>query len=182
MLAPWKKSYDETRQCIKKQRHHLADKGPYSQSYGFSSSPVQMRELEHQEGWAPKNWCFWTVVLEKTLESSLDSKGIQLVHPKGRVSEVAQLYLTLCDPVDCSLPGSSVHGIFQARVLGWVAISFSRGSSWPRARTRVSNIAGRFWATREALTLKEIDAECSLEGLMLKLKLQYCGHLIQRAD
>ena len=69
-------------------------------------------------------------------------------------SEVAQLCPTLCDPVDCSLPGFSDHGIFQARVLEWVAISFSRGSSWPRDQTRVSRIVGRcftLWATREAL-------------------------------
>ena len=69
------------------------------------------------------------------------------------VSEVAQSCPTLCDPVDCSLSGSSVHGIFQARVLEWIAISFSRGSSRPRNRTRVSCIAGRrftVWATREA--------------------------------
>ena len=69
-------------------------------------------------------------------------------------SEVAQSCPTLCDPVDCSLPGSSVHGIFQARILEWVAISFSRGSSRPRDRTLVSCTAGRrftVWATREAL-------------------------------
>ena len=68
-------------------------------------------------------------------------------------SEVAQSSPTLCNPMDCSLPGSSVHGIFQARVLEWVAISFSRGSSQPRDRTQVSHIRGRrfnLWATREA--------------------------------
>ena len=68
-------------------------------------------------------------------------------------SEVAQLCPTLCDPMDCSLPGSSIHGILQARVQEWVAISFSRGSSRPRDRTRVSRIPGRrfnCWATREA--------------------------------
>ena len=59
------------------------DKGPSSQSYGFSSSHVWMWELDHKKGWAPKNWCFWTVVLEKTLESPLDCKEIQPVHPKG---------------------------------------------------------------------------------------------------
>ena len=67
---------------------------------------------------------------------------------------VAQSCLTLCDPLSCSLPGSSVHGISQARILEWVAVSFSRGSSWPRDRTYVSCITGRFfivWATREAL-------------------------------
>ena len=58
-------------------------------------------------------------------------------------SEVAQLYLTLCDPVDCSLAGFSVHGIFQARVPEWVVISFSRGSSLPRDQTQVSHIVGR---------------------------------------
>ena len=83
MLAPWKKSYDKPRQHIKKQRHHFADKGQYSQSYGFSSSRVWMWELSHKEDWAPKNWCFQTVVLEKTLENPLDSKEIQPVNPKG---------------------------------------------------------------------------------------------------
>ena len=81
-LAPWKKSYDQPRQRIKKQRHYFDNKGPSSQSHGFSSSHVQMWELEYKESWAPKNWCFWTVVLEKTLESPLDCKEIQLVHPK----------------------------------------------------------------------------------------------------
>ena len=69
-------------------------------------------------------------------------------------SEVAQSCLTLCDPMDCSLPGSSIHGIFQARVLEWVAISFSRGSSWPRDRIPVSRVISRcftVWATREVL-------------------------------
>ena len=74
MLASWKKSYDIPRHCIKKQRHYFANKGPNSQSYGFSSSHVWMWELDHKEGWAPKNWCFPTAVLEKTLESPLDCK------------------------------------------------------------------------------------------------------------
>ena len=78
----WKKGYDKPRQHIKKQRHHFVDKGPSSQSYGFSSSHVQMWELDHKEGWVPKKWCFWTVVLEKTLESPLDSKDIKPVNPK----------------------------------------------------------------------------------------------------
>ena len=109
MLAPWKKSCDQPRQCIKKQRHHFADQGLYSQSSGFTSSHVWMWELDHKEGWALKNWCFWTVVLEKTLESSLDSKEIKPVNPK------------------------------------------------------------------------EINPEYSLEGLMLKLKLRYFGHLMWTA-
>ena len=69
MLAPWKKSYDKSRQHIKKQRHYFAYKGLSSQSYGFSSSHVRMWDLSHKENWALKNWFFWTVVLEKNLES-----------------------------------------------------------------------------------------------------------------
>ena len=86
MLAPWKKSYNQPRQHIQKQRHYFANKGPSSQSYGFSSSHVCIWELDYKESWAPKNWCFWTMVLEKTLESPLDCKEIQLVHPKGNQS------------------------------------------------------------------------------------------------
>ena len=74
------------RQHIKKQRHHFADRSLYNQSYGFSSSHVQMWELDRKEGWVLKNWCFWTVVLEKTFESPLDSKAIKPVHPKGNQS------------------------------------------------------------------------------------------------
>ena len=110
MLAPWKESYDKTRQYIKKQRHHFTDKAPYSQSYGFSSSHVQMCELDHKEDWMLKNWGFQTVVSEKTLERLLDCKAIN----------------------------QSI--------------------------------------------LKEIKPEYSLEGLMLRLKLQYFGHLMWRAD
>ena len=83
MLAPWKKSNDQPRQLIKKQRCYFATKGPPSQSYGFSSSHVCMWELNYKENWALNNWCFWTVVLEKTSESPLDCKEIQPVHPKG---------------------------------------------------------------------------------------------------
>ena len=79
-------SYDQPRQHIKKQRHYFANKGPPSQSYGFSSSHVWMWELDYKERWTPKNWCFWTVALEKTLDRPLDSKEIQPVHPKGNQS------------------------------------------------------------------------------------------------
>ena len=82
-LAPWKESYDEPRQHAKKQRHYLVNKGPSSQGYGFSSSHVWMWELDHKEGWKLKNWYFLVVVLEKTLESPLDSKEIKPVNPKG---------------------------------------------------------------------------------------------------
>ena len=111
MLTPWKESYDQPRQHIKKQRHYFANKSPSIQGYVFSSGHVWMWELDYKESWAPKNWCFWTVVLEKTLESPLDCKEIQPVHPGGDLS--------------------------------WV---------------------------------------CSLEELMLKLKLQYLSHLMWRVD
>ena len=108
MLAPWKESYDQSRQHIKKYRHYFVNIA--SQSYGFSSSHLWMWELDYKESWEQKNWCFWTVVLEKTLESPLDCKEIKPVH------------------------------------------------------------------------LKENSPGCWLEGMMLKLKLQYFGHLMQRAD
>ena len=109
MLAAWKKSCDKPRQYFKKQQHLFANKCPYSQSYGFSSSQVWIWELDHKEGWALKNWCFRTVVLEKTLESPLDNKEIKPI-------------------------------------------------------------------------LKGINPEYSLEGLMLKLRLQYFGHLMWKAN
>ena len=81
-------SYDQPRQHIKKQRHYFVNKGPSSQVYGFSSSHVWMWELDYKESWVLKNWYFWTVVLEKTLESPLDCKEIQPVHSKGDQSWV----------------------------------------------------------------------------------------------
>ena len=83
MLTPWEKSYDQPRQHINKQRRYFANKGPSSQGHGFSCGHVWMWELDCDESWALKNWCFWTVVLGKTLESPLDSKDIQTVNPKG---------------------------------------------------------------------------------------------------
>ena len=83
MLSPQKKSYDQPRQYIEKQRHYFANKGPYSQSYDFSSRHVWTWELAPKEGWVPENGCFPIVVLEKILESPLDYKEIQPVHPKG---------------------------------------------------------------------------------------------------
>ena len=110
MLTLWKESYDHPRQHIEKQKHYFVNKGPSGQVYSFSSGHVWMWELDYKENWVSKNWSFWTVVLEKTLESPLDCKEIQPVHPKGN------------------------------------------------------------------------QPELSLEGLMLKLKLQHFGHLMQRAD
>ena len=108
--APWKKSYDQPREHIEKQRHYIDDKSLSNQSYGFSSSHVWTWGLDYKENWVPKNRCFWTLVLEKPLESHLDCKEIQPVHPK------------------------------------------------------------------------EISSEYSLEGLMLKPRLQHFGHLMQRTD
>ena len=82
-LASWMKSYDNFRQCIKKQRHYFANKGLYSQSYGFASFHLWIWELDNKKGWALRNWCFWTVVLEKTLLSSLDRKEIKPVNFRG---------------------------------------------------------------------------------------------------
>ena len=86
MVTPWKKHYGQPRQHIKKQRHYFANKCWSSQSYGFSSSHVWIWELDYKESWVPKNWCFWTMVQEKTLESPLGCKEIQPVHPKGNQS------------------------------------------------------------------------------------------------
>ena len=88
MLTPWKESYDQPRQHIEKQRHYFVNKAWSSQGYGFSNGHVWIWKLDYKESWAPKNWCFWTVVLEKTLESPLDCKEIQPVHPKGDQSRV----------------------------------------------------------------------------------------------
>ena len=95
----WQKSRSEIKRClllgrkvmtnldsIKMYRHYFADKGPSSQSYGFSSSYVWMWELDHEERWVPKNRCFWIVVLEKTLESPLASREMKPVNPKGNQS------------------------------------------------------------------------------------------------
>ena len=83
MLTPWKKSCDKPRQCIKKQRHYFANKDLDRPSYGVSSNHAWMWELDHKDGWVLKNGCFWTVVLEKTLEGPLDSKELKPVNPKG---------------------------------------------------------------------------------------------------
>ena len=98
MLTPWKKSYDQSRQHVKRQRHYFANKGMSGQSYRFSSGHVWMWEMDYKESWPPKNWCFWTVVLEKTLESPLDCKEIQLAHPKGNQSWIFVGIFTDAEP------------------------------------------------------------------------------------
>ena len=100
-----KESYDQPRQYIKKKSHYFTNKDPSSQSYGFSSSHVWMWELDHKENLVLKNWCFWTVVLEETLESPLDCKEIKPVGPKGNSFQ----YPTFCNPMNLSTPGLPVY-------------------------------------------------------------------------
>ena len=105
MLTPWKESYDQPRSHVQKQRHYFANKGPSSQGYGFSCGHVWIWELDCEERRASKNWCFWSAVLEKTLESPLDCKEI----PSVQFSSVTQSCPTLCDPMNHSTPGLPVH-------------------------------------------------------------------------
>ena len=137
MFAPWKKSYDKPRQHIKKQRHRFANKSPYSQSY-FLSSHTSMWVLNHKAGWALKNWCFWTVVQEKTLECPLDSKKIEPVNPKGNwywifigrtdaeaVAPIlwppdAMSQLTAKDPDVGKDWGQKEKGAREDRMIGWL--------------------------------------------------------------
>ena len=114
----------------------MGDFGPYV--YRLTIRKKQC--VVEQASESAKLW-HWSCVTSNKLIQVLWT--LILVKMRMKWSEVAQLCLTLCGPVDCSLPGSSVHGVFQARVLEWVAISFSRGSSWPRDRTRVSHTVGR---------------------------------------
>ena len=88
MLTPWMESFEQPRLHIKQLSHYFANKGQPSQGYGFSNGHVWMWELDYKESWVQKNWCFWTVVLEKTLESPLDCKEIHPVYPKGDQSWV----------------------------------------------------------------------------------------------
>ena len=126
--APWKESYDKPRQHIKKQRHYLADTGQSSQSYGFSRSHVWMWELDHKEGWALKNWCFQTVVLEKT-PKSLSSllkmfSGTQCLHCRG----IARRW-----PQAMFMRGFNVlvSNLFHLRHLGtWMSPVFLTTHSW----------------------------------------------------
>ena len=136
MFAPWKKSYDKRREHIKKQRHHFANKGLYSQSYGFFSSHVQMWELVYKGSWAPKKWCFQIVVLEKTLESPLDSKEIQRVHPKGHQPWIligrtdAEAETPILWPLDVKkwLTGKEMLGKIEGRRRrGWQKMRWSDG-------------------------------------------------------
>ena len=141
-LAPWKKSYDQPRQHIKKQRHYFAKECLSNQSYGFSSSQGWMWELDCKESWALKNWCFWTVVSEKTLESPLDSKEIKPVSPEYPL-EGLTLKLKLqnfghlmqrADSLEKTLMvlASAAHILEKTLMLG--KIEGGRGRGWQRMR------------------------------------------------
>ena len=118
--------------------------------------------------------------------SPLMHSFIWLTRGKGKWMKVllAQSCPTLCDPMNCSPPGSSVHGILQARIMEWVAIAFSRGSSWPRGQTRVSHIAGKFvtiWATRETWLTRGTNSEESEAYELLDRRLWLCtSRLVDR--
>ena len=127
----------------------------------LTSLPKKLRDCNQE----PRSWATFSVKMSLISLAHRSRLMIKIfLSPKPAPllawilwkSEVARLCPTLCDPMDCSLPGSFVHGIFQARVLEWVAISFSKGSSWPRGWTQVFCLAGRcftIWATREAWIL-----------------------------
>ena len=165
MLTPWKESYDQPRQHIKKQRCYFANKGLSSQGYGFSSSHMWMWELDYKQSWAPKNWCFWTVVLKKTLESPLDCKEIQPVHPLG--CPLGHQSWVFIGKTDAEAEAPILWPPDVKSWLIWVAILFSRIPSRPRDQTQVSCIAGGLfivWATREA--------QCYM------IPSKYCSHCI----
>ena len=142
-----KKIYDKHRLSIKKQGHYFANKGLCSQGYGFSSSHVWMWELHYKESWVPKNWCFWTVVLGKTLESPLDCKEIQPVHPKGNQSlgdhwrdwcwswnlilwpPDAESWLIWKDP-DAGKDWGQEKGTTEAEMVGWCHRNNGHGFGW----------------------------------------------------
>ena len=133
IFAPWKKTYDQPSQHIKKQRHYFTNKGSSSQSYGFSSSHVWMWELGYKEGWMLRNWCLWTVMLEKMLESPLDFKEIQSFHPKGNQSWLfsaeaeavilwppdAKHWLIWKDPEGVKVWGWEEKGTIEHEMVGW---------------------------------------------------------------
>ena len=147
------KSYDQSRQCNKKQGHHFANKGPHSQSYGFSSSHVWMWVLNYKESWAPKNWCFQLVALEKTLKSPLDSKEIKPVNPKGnqpwmkftgRTDAEVQFFGRLMQRAD-SLEKTLRLGKMEGKRRGWQRMR------WLDDITDLMNMnlgnCGRWWGT-----------------------------------
>ena len=209
MLAPWKQSYDQPRQHIKKQRHYFANKGPSSQGYSFSSSHVWMRELDYKESWAPKNWCFWTVVLQKTLESPLDCKEIKPVNPKGNQSWIfigrtdaeaetpilwppdAKKWLNGKDPdagKDWRREEKRTTGDdgLMASLTQWMWIWVNSGSWWWQGGLVHCNL----WSCKESDTtkwlnwteLKSIPRSCKNKISLSKARKQYLSALLYREE
>ena len=165
MLTPWKKSYNKRRQHIKKQGHHFSETGLYSQSYDFSSSHVWMWELDHKEGWEPKNFC--TVVLEKTLEIPLDTKEIKSVSPHGNQAWIfigktdaeAEAPITLAtwcgEPTLCKRPWCWQRLKARGDNRGW--------DGWMTLLTQCTSLS-KFWET-----VKNREAWCAaVQGLRHK--------------
>ena len=162
----WEKSYGKSRQCIKKQRHHFADKGPSSQSYDFFSSHVWMWELDHEEGWAPKNWCFWTVVLEKTLESPWTARRsnqsiLKEINPEnsleGLMLKLKFQYLDHLMQRANSLEKTLTVGKVERKrsrwqTMGWLAgITDSMNMIWANS--------GRQWGTEKPRMLQSMGSQ-----------------------
>ena len=130
LLLLGRKAMRKPRQHIKKKRHHFANKGLYSQKYGFYRSHVWVWQLDHKEGWALKNWCFQTVVLEMTLESPLDSKDIKPVNPKGN-----QLWIL----VERTGAKAEAPVVWPADVKSWlIEIDSDVGKDWRQRRRGVA--------------------------------------------
>ena len=168
-VAPWKQSYDQPRQQIniKKERNYFADKGMSSQSYGSSRSFVRMWELDYKGSWAPKNWCFWTVVLEKTLESPLDFKEIKPVNPKGNQPWIftgrtdVEVEASILWPPDAKsqlIRKDSVLGkILGRRRKGWQGWDGWMAS--PTQWTWVWAISRRWWSTGKPGVLQSMGSQ-----------------------
>ena len=175
MLTPWKESYKQPRQHIKKQRCYFANKGLSSQGYGFSSSHVWVWEMDYKESWVLKNWCFWTAVLEKTLESPLDCKEIQLVHSKdeswifiGRTDAKAETpilwqphannWLIWKDPDAGKDWGQEEKGMTENEMVGWHHWLYGHEFEWT---LRVGDGQGGLaccdsWGRRESDTTERL--------------------------
>ena len=172
MLAPWKKSYDKPRQSIEKQTY-FANKGQYSKSYGFSSSHIWRWELGNKEGWATKNWCFQTVMLEQTPESPLDYRGIKPVHPKGNQlwiffgrtdaeAEVPILWLPDAmsqlrkDPDAEKDWGLEEKGMTEDEMVGWHHWHDRHGFGWTPDRQGGLACCGS-WGSKESDTTEQLN-------------------------
>ena len=183
-LAPWKKSYDQPRQHIKKQRHYFA----YKDSYSISSSHVWMWKLDHQEGWAPKNWCLQTAMLEKTFESPLDCKEIKLVNPKGNQPWIflgrtdaegeapilwppdAKSQLNRKDPKtgkDWRQEKRATEDVWRASVTWWTWVWANSGQLWRTGKPGVLQFIGSQRIRQDCATEQEqIDHEKKLHSLL----------------